>query len=266
MAVVEFELRGPVAWVTLNRPERKNTLTSESFNLLARAWHEVRVDPKVRVAVLTAAGSTDFCCGGDIDQLIAPRYAAESDHSDQAEAARSDGYRAALLLNEPLYKPIVAAVNGRALGGGTELLGATDVRIAAEDATFALPESKLGIVPGAGSMVRVARQIPYPHAMRLLLTGEQINAATALAWGLISEVVPAVELLVRAGQLAERIAANAPFAIQAIKRTVLETHTLAWEEAFNYEAAVTEAVGHTTDAREGPAAFLAKRTPQFTGC
>jgi enoyl-CoA hydratase len=263
MSVVEFEVRSHTAWITLNRPERKNTLIAESFSVLGDAWAEVRRDQAIRVAVLTAAGEDDFCCGGDIDELIAPRY----DHSDdpRADDARSDGYRRALLLDEPLDKPIIAAVNGRALGGGTELLGATDVRIASEHATFALPEVKLGIVPGAGSMVRLARQVPWAHAMRIMLTGDIIDAPTALSWGLISEIVPATRLRDRAEELAERIAANAPLAVQAVKRTARQTHTLPWDEAFELEYEATSAMSGTEDAAEGPAAFLEKRAPRFQG-
>ncbi|WP_214105652.1 enoyl-CoA hydratase/isomerase family protein [Acrocarpospora catenulata] len=260
METVRYERRGHVAWVTLNRPERKNTLVAESFRLLASAWDEVRTDPRIRVAVLTAAGTEDFCCGGDIGEYIAPRTGA-----DGGSAQAPPDYRAALLLDEPLYKPIIAAINGRALGGGTELLEATDVRIAAEHATFGLPEAKLGIVPGAGSMVRLTRQVPYAHAMRILLTGDHIDARTALDWGLISEIVPGGDLLARAAELAERIAANAPIAVQTIKRIALETHTQDWATAFEAEAAATAAVGETEDAKEGPAAFLARRRPEFKG-
>ena len=138
----------------------------------------------------------------------------------------------------------IAAINGPALGGGCELLQATDVRIAASHAQFGLPEPKVGIVPGGGSMVRLMRQIPYAHAMRLLLTGEPIDAQTALAWGLVSEVVAPHEL---------------------IARTALESHTESWSDAFTREAQESAKVMMTHDAREGPRAFKEKREPQFTG-
>lgn len=263
--IVKFEQRGHVAWVTLNRPERRNTLTARSFDLLGDAWDRVRADPEIRVAVLTATGDEDFCCGGDIDELIAPRYAAADDGPGTSEAITGDGYRRALILDEPLHKPIVAAVNGRALGGGSELLGATDVRIAAETASFGLPEVRLGIVPGAGSMVRLARQIPWAHAMHLMLTGSRIDAPTALSWGLISEIVPQDVLLGRAEELATQIAKNAPLAVQTVKRVAWETHTAQWQDAFDQEYAATSSLAGTADAAEGPTAFLQKRPPRFVG-
>jgi enoyl-CoA hydratase len=170
-----------------------------------------------------------------------------------------------MLKGEPLYKPVIAAINGRALGGGTELLQATDIRIAAEHAVFALPEPRVGVVPGAGSMVRLARQLPWAHAMKILLGGEPINAPEALAMGLVSEVVAADTLQARAQQYADNICGQAPLALQAIKRTALETHTLPWADAFKFEMEQAGMVMMSKDAREGPRAFKEKRTPQFTG-
>ncbi|MFM7786389.1 MAG: enoyl-CoA hydratase/isomerase family protein, partial [Gammaproteobacteria bacterium] len=170
-----------------------------------------------------------------------------------------------LLKGEPFLKPVVCAVNGRALGGGCELLQATDVRIAASHAEFGLPEPRMGIVPGGGSMVRLARQIPYAHAMRLLMSGEPIDAQTALGWGLVSEVVDASALAARAEAVALRIAANAPLALATIKRTVLESHTAGWRDTFDIEARAAAQVMMSKDAREGPRAFREKRPPVFTG-
>jgi enoyl-CoA hydratase len=261
MAVVEFEQRGPVAWVTLNRPERGNTLVAESFDLLAEAWDRIRIDESIRVAVLTATGTRDFCCGGDIGAFVSPR--SESDGAD-SDAASSRVARA-LLLDAPLPKPLIGAINGRALGGGTELLQATDIRIASSTATFGLPEPKLGIVPGAGSLVRLARQVPYAHAMHLLLTGDSVDAETALRWGLVSEVATPEHLLERAAAVAARVAANGPLALRRIKEVVHETHNMDWERAHAFEQKITESVLATSDAREGTSAFLEKRKPEFDG-
>ena len=159
----------------------------------------------------------------------------------------------------------VCAINGRALGGGTELVQATDIRIAAEHATFALPEPKVGIVPGAGSMVRLARQLPWAHAMRILLGGEPISAQEAQAMGLVSEVVPMAQLQERAQHYADNICRQAPLALQAIKRTALQTHTSPWEEAFRFEMEQAGSVMMSKDAREGPRAFKEKRQPDFKG-
>lgn len=264
MPVVEFEQRGHVAWVTINRPERANTLVVESFRLLTQAWAEVRENPDIRVAVLTGAGTKDFCCGGDLVEYI-PNGSKQADA--QHEAASYDGASPAdaLLINEPLYKPIVAAVNGRAYGGGVEILQATDVRIASEDAVFALSEPRWGIIPGAGSMVRLSRQIPWAHAMYTLLTAQAVDAEMALRFGLISEIVPASDVITRAEELAETIARNAPLSMQAIKRVAYETHTLPWDAAHAFEADNSRQVMESADAKEGPAAFAARRPAAFTG-
>ncbi|HMV71287.1 MAG TPA: enoyl-CoA hydratase-related protein [Pseudomonadales bacterium] len=267
MSDILYERRGAVAWITINRPQARNTLSPAAFVGLADAWQEVRSDTGVRAAVLTGAGERDFCCGGDLGSLI-PLWSGARKPQDAIEerllADPAIGDKM-LLKGEPLYKPVVAAVNGYALGGGCELLQATDVRVAASNARFGLPEPKVGVVPGGGSMVRLARQLPYAHAMHLLLTGEPIDATTALAWGLVSEVVAPHELLTRADALATRIAANAPLALAAIKRTVLESHTEAWYEAFTREAEESARIMMTRDAREGPRAFKERRQPQFTG-
>jgi enoyl-CoA hydratase len=267
MTDILFEQRGAVAWITINRPEARNTLSPAAFVALADTWQEVRENRDIRVAVLTGAGDRDFCCGGDLGGLIPLWTGARKPENAVEERLLADpaiGDRM-LLKGEPLYKPVIGAINGRALGGGCELLAATDVRIAASNAQFGLPEPRSGIVPGGGSMVRLARQIPYAHAMHLLMTGEPVDAATALAWGLISEVVAPHELRARAEALATRIAANAPLALAAIKRTVIDSHTESWNEAFTREAQESARVMMTRDAREGPRAFKEKRVPEFKG-
>jgi len=267
MSDILYEQRGAVAWITINRPEARNTLSPAAFVALADTWKEVRDNRDIRVAVLTGAGERDFCCGGDLSGLIPLWTGARKPENAVEERLLADpGIGDKMLLKgEALYKPVIGAINGRALGGGCELLQATDVRIASSNAQFGLPEPKVGIVPGGGSMVRLARQLPYAHAMRLLMTGEPIDAQTALAWGLISEVVAPHELVARAESLAARIAANAPLALAAIKRTVLETHTDGWNDAFTREAQESAKVMMTRDAREGPRAFREKREPEFRG-
>jgi len=262
-----FEIDGPVARLTINRPEAHNIMNAEVFVGLSEAWQRIREDEEIRVAVVGAAGKQDFCCGGDLSEVI-PLWTGAREPANEVErklVADPTLVDRALLKQEPLYKPVIAAVNGRALGGGCELLQATDVRIAAANASFGLPEPKSGIVPGGGSMVRLARQIPYAHAMRLLLSGDPVDAQTALAYGLVSEVVPAEELETRVDALAARIAANAPLALAAIKRVVLETHTLDWQEAFRCEMREAGGVMTSADAREGPRAFKEKRAPVFRG-
>jgi enoyl-CoA hydratase len=267
MSAVVLEKRGRQAWITLNRPEAKNTLNGDMFVELVDAWQEVRDDVGVRVAVLTGAGSEDFCAGGDLGSVIPLWTGAKQPETPVEERLVADPTipDRVMLKGEPLYKPVIAAVNGRALGGGTELLQATDIRIAADHATFALPEPRVGVVPGAGSMVRLARQLPWAHAMRILLGGEPVDAQQALAMGLVSEVVVGDELLARAAYYADNICRQAPLALQAIKRTALETHTLPWEDAFRYEMEQAGRVMMSRDAREGPRAFKEKRAPDFRG-
>ena len=267
MSAILFEKRGQQAWITLNRPQHKNLMNGDMFVQLADAWDEVREDDHIRVAVVTAAGEVDFCCGGDLGGLI-PLWTGARQPENEIEQRLLDDPMIAdriMLKGEPLYKPVVAAINGRALGGGTELLQATDIRIAADHAEFALPEPKAGVVPGAGSMVRLTRQLPYAHAMKILLGGEPISALEALAMGLVSEVLPLAALQERAQRVADNICTQAPLALQAIKRTALETHTLPWADAFKFEMEQAGMVMMSKDAREGPRAFKEKRVPDFKG-
>lgn len=267
MAAVLFEKRGHAAWLTINRPQARNTMNAEVFVLLAEAWEEVRVDRDIRVAVLTGAGQEDFCCGGDLGEMIPLWTRAKEPQNDIERRVLADTRIVArvMLQDRPMLKPVIGAFNGRALGGGCEIAQATDIRIAADHAVFGLPEPKQGLVPGAGSMVRLARQIGHANAMKMLLTAEPVTAHEAKEIGLISEVVPAGLLLERAEELADIVAANAPLALQAIKTTVHETHTLDWPEAFAVEAREAGAVMRSDDAREGPRAFKEKRPPRYKG-
>ena len=267
MSALIFEKRGQQAWITLNRPDHKNLMNGEMFVQLVDAWAEVRSDDTIRVAVLTGAGDEDFCCGGDLTNLIGLWTGSKQPQNEIDERLLADPMIAdkVMLKDEPIYKPIIAVINGRALGGGTELLQATDIRIAAEHATFALPEPRSGLVPGAGSMVRLTRQLPYAHAMKILLSGEPVSAQEALAMGLVSEVVAAERLQARAEELADNVCKQAPLALQAIKRTALITHTLPWADAFQFEMEQSATVMMSKDAREGPRAFKEKRVPDFKG-
>lgn len=267
MSDLLFEKRGSVAWLTINRPQAKNTLNAALFVGLAEAWLEVRDDPAIRCAVLTATGDVDFCCGGDLSGVI-PLWTGQKQPQNTIEeklVADPSIPDRVLLKNFDLYKPVISAINGRALGGGCELIQATDIRIAADHAVFGLPECKVGIVPGGGSMVRLTRQIPYTQAMKIMLTGEPIDAQTALSIGLVSDVVPASELQASAEAMAAKVVKNAPLSLQAIKKTALESHTLSWAEAFQLEANESAVVMMSRDAREGPRAFKEKRKPEFTG-
>lgn len=267
MDTIKFEKRGHQAWITLNRPEANNRINGTMFVELADAWREVRDDSNVRVAVLTAVGESDFCAGGDLSEVIPLWTGAKQAETPLEERLLSDPLIAdkIMLKEEPMYKPVISAINGRALGGGTEMVQATDIRIASETAQFGLPEPRVGVVPGAGSMVRLARQLPWAHAMRILLGGEPVTAQEALLMGLVSEVVAPDALAERAEHYADNICRQAPLALQAIKRTALETHTSPWADAFQFEMEQAGLVMMSKDAREGPRAFKEKRTPEFTG-
>jgi enoyl-CoA hydratase/carnithine racemase len=171
------------------------------------------------------------------------------------------------LLNRGLevWKPIIAAVNGYCLGGGMTLLLATDIRIAAEHATFGVSEVKRGIIPGNGGTQRILDQLPYAIAMEMLLTGDAIDAASAARFGLINKVVPKDQLMASARDMAKRIAANAPLAVQAAKELAVRSREMDRTTGFRFEALINRMLQFTEDAKEGPAAFAAKRPPDFKG-
>lgn len=256
------ERDGPILVLTMNRPERRNALNLEMIALLAEAWDEVDADDSIRVAVLTGAGDA-YCVGGDLsDGWMVKRSA---DAMPAAPRVDRSVIGKGLLLTHSLSKPLVAAVNGACLGGGCEMLQQTDIRVAEEQATFGLPEVQRGLVPGAGSMVRLKRQIPYTKAMEMILTGDPLTAAEAYHFGLVGHVVPTGEAMTKARSLAERVAANAPLSVRNAKAALVQTGWLPEHEARVIEARLTAEVIASSDAREGLAAFTEKRPPRFTG-
>ena len=253
-----LERRGPVLVVTLNRPSAKNALTPPMMAIMREAWDLVDTDPEIRVCVLTGAGGA-FCAGADLKAMAAAP-------PGESFAAGSDVTRIdALLKGRRLTKPLIAAVEGVAIAGGTEILQGTDIRVAGQSARFGVAEVRWGLFPLGGSAVRLTRQLPYTLAADLLLTGRHISADEALAMGLIGYVVPDGSALTKALEIAEVIAANGPLAVQAILRTIRETEGMAENDAFAIEAKLGTAVFATEDAKEGPQAFLAKRRPEFHG-
>ena len=251
------EQRGPILIVTMNRPRVRNALSPEMLAIMREAWDRVDADPAIRVAVLTGAGGS-FCAGADLKAMTQSH---PGDTVNGADLSRID----ALLKGRRLTKPLVAAVEGPAVAGGTEILQATDVRVAAESARFAVSEARWGLFPLGGSAVRLVRQIPYTIAAEMLLTGRQLSAAEAKEAGLIGHVVPDGQALAKALELAGAIAANGPVAVQAILRTIRETEGMAENDAFAVESRIGTAVFRSDDAKEGPRAFIEKRTPQFQG-
>lgn len=256
-----------VAVLTLNRPARHNAISPQMMVLLAEAWLDFRDDPAMRVAILTGAGREAFCVGGDLE-LLMPLFTGArqpADEWDRRLLAGLDKVPIALLKPFALYKPIVAAVNGMALAGGCEILQATDIRVASRTARFGLSEAKRGLVPGGGSMVRLARQIPHCKAMEILLLGDAIAAEEAWRIGLVNELAEPDAVLPRAEEIARRLARNGPLALRKIKEAVLRSSGLPLEEAYAVENQCSAEVMRSQDAREGPRAFMERREPVFRG-
>ncbi|GAA5164157.1 MULTISPECIES: crotonase/enoyl-CoA hydratase family protein [Amycolatopsis] len=253
------EQRAHTLVVTLNRPEARNAITGEMMEILVSAWDRVDQDRSIRCCVLTGAGGA-FCAGADLKSM-ARNSPADSYERGTFDPGRIEG----LLKGRRLTKPLIAAVEGPAIAGGTEILLATDIRIAGESARFGVSEARWGLFPMGGSAVRLPRQIPYTLAAEMLLTGRHLTAAEALAAGLIGRVVPDGTALDVALGVAERIAENGPLAVEAILRTMRDTEGMHEEEAFKLEAQYGLKVFQSADAKEGPRAFAEKRKPRFEG-
>lgn len=253
-----FERRGQTAVVTMNRPEAKNALSLPMLVGMADAWVEIDGDDEIRCAVLTGAGGT-FCAGMDLKAMGGP----EADKYQHRMAEDPDLHWKALLRHYQLKKPLIAAVEGWAVAGGTEILQATDIRVAGRGAKFGVFEARRGLFPVGGSTVRLRRQIPYTMAMDLLLTAREVSADEALAMGLIGRVVPDGTALDAALGIAEVICANGPLAVEAIKRSVRETEGMSEEEGLARELEIGWPIFATEDAKEGQKAFAEKRPPEF---
>jgi enoyl-CoA hydratase len=261
------DVRDGVMTLTMNRPEARNALSPQMLVRLATAWYEFRDTRDLRVAILTGAGDEDFCAGGDL-KLTMPLVTGArqpEDEWDHRLLANLTQFTDAILRGFELYKPVIAAVNGNALGGGTEMTNACDLRVASEHAVFGTPEAKVGLIPGGGSISRLPRQVPYAKAMEILMLGESFSAEEARAMGLINYVVPHRELLTKAREVAQRLADNGPLAVRKIKEGVVRTSGLPLDQALKIEDEVSMAVLTSRDAREGPRAFKEKRKPKFTG-
>jgi enoyl-CoA hydratase len=246
-----------VAIVTLNRPKVLNALNTQTLDELRRTILALKHDAAVRVVILTGAGEKSFVAGADINEL-----AVQSPTSGREHAIRGQHV---LDLVEQLGKPVIAAINGYALGGGCELAMACTIRIAADTARLGQPEINLGLIPGYAGTQRLARIVGKGRALELLLTGEQISAEEALRLGLVNRVVPAAELMTEAKKLAAALAAKAPIAIRYILEAVNKGLEMPLSQAQTFEATLFGLVASTDDMREGTAAFLEKRKPAFKG-
>jgi len=259
---VRYELIGHVARVTLNRPEVLNAMDLRMHEELALVWDEVERDERVRVVVLTGAGTRAFSVGQDLKER------ARLDRG--GAAATSFGSRGLpgwprLTERFSLSKPVLAAVRGYALGGGFELALACDLIVAGASAVFALPEARLGLIPGAGGAFRLARQLPLKAAMGYLLTGRRMTAAQALGFGLVNEVVPDEQLEECVTQWTDDLLRSAPLSVRALKEAVMRSVDVPLEEAFTLPYRWERERQASQDAIEGPRAFAEKREPVWRG-
>jgi enoyl-CoA hydratase len=252
-----FEKKGPIAYVAINRPKVLNALNSATMGELRTVFTQLKDDREVRVVILTGAGEKSFVAGADIGELQKnnPVEAKEYTHRGQA----------VLDLIENLGKPVIACINGFALGGGCEIAMACTMRLASENAKLGQPEVKLGIIPGYGGTQRLPRLVGKGLAMQLLLTGEMISAQEAHRIGLVNEVVPADQLISRAEAIAQAIIKNAPLAIQYCLEAVNHGMEMTLPEGLFLEASLFAVCCATEDKKEGTSAFLEKRAANFTG-
>jgi enoyl-CoA hydratase len=254
---VLYEKKGPIAYVTVNRPKALNSLNQQTWMDLRTAFEEARDDAAARGVILTGSGDKSFIAGADIGELA---------HVTAVEAEGSSGFgQEVLSLIENLGKPVVAAVNGFALGGGCETAMACTIRVAAENAKFGQPEVKLGLIPGGGGTQRLPRLVGKGRALQIILTGEFITAQEAYRIGLVNEVVPAAELITRAEGILKQIFSNAPIAVKYSLEAVNKGLETSMAEGLSLEASYFGLCAGTEDKKEGTQAFLQKRAPQFQG-
>jgi enoyl-CoA hydratase len=257
LANVLYETKGAIAYVTINRPKVLNALNSPTWRDLRTAFEDARDDAAVRGVILTGAGDKAFIAGADISEL-ADATAIDAERSSRIGQEVLD-------LIESFGKPVIAAINGFALGGGCETAMACTIRIAAEHAKFGQPEVKLGLLPGGGGTQRLPRLVGRGRALQLILSGGMISAQEAWRIGLVNEVVPAAGLIPRAEAILKEIAANAPIAIKHSLEAVNKGMDTSQSEGFALEASFFGLCAGTEDKKEGTTAFLEKRAPQFHG-
>jgi enoyl-CoA hydratase/carnithine racemase len=254
---VRYEKKGSIAYVTIDRPKVLNALNTPTWTDLHTAFEDVKKDASVRGVILTGAGDKAFIAGADISEL------ANVDAYDAEESSRFG--QGVLDLIENLGKPVIAAINGFALGGGCETAMACTIRIAVEHARFGQPEVKLGLLPGGGGTQRLPRLVGKGRALQLILTGETISAQEAYRIGLVNEVVPAADLIARAETILKQILANAPIALKFSLEAVNKGLETAQTEGLALEASYFGICAATEDKKEGTSAFLEKRAPKFQG-
>ncbi len=256
---VLFELIDHVAIMTLNRPEVRNAMNRELREALMEGLRRIREEDEIRVAILTGAGRT-FSAGADLKERAQVGRAEDANAASVIEAGRMPGF-----ARLPMEKPLIAAIDGYCLAAGFELALICDMRICTPEARFGLPEIVRGFFPGGGGPQRLIRAIPQAVAMELILTGDPIDAASALRVGLVSRVVPEPKLLPTARQIAQRIAGHAPLAVKAVKEVTQAALDETLEQSLRLGSALRWIIGQTEDAREGPRAFAERRAPRYQG-
>jgi enoyl-CoA hydratase len=252
-----FEKKGAIAYVTVNRPKVLNALNMATMEELRTAFHAIKADKEVRVVIFTGAGEKAFIAGADIGELAKHDAIQGKEYTHRGQSV--------LNLIENLGKPVIACINGFALGGGCEMAMACTMRLASDNAKLGQPEVKLGIIPGYGGTQRLARLVGKGIAQQLVLTGEMITAAEAHRIGLVNEVVPQSELIARAEAIAQKIIANAPLAVQYAMEAINKGMEMTLQEGLAFEASLFGVCCATEDKNEGTKAFLEKRQAQFQG-
>jgi len=254
---ITYEKMGALAYVTVNRPKVLNALNMATMEELRTAFHAIKSDAEVRVVILTGAGEKAFVAGAEIGELANHDAVSGKEYTHKGQNV--------LNLIENLGKPVIACINGFALGGGCELAMACTMRLVSENAKLGQPEVKLGIIPGYGGTQRLSRLVGKGIAMQLLLSGEMISAQEAYRIGLVNEVVPQPELIARAEAIAHKIIANAPLAVQYAMEAVHKGMEMTLQEGLYLEATLFGVCCATEDKKEGTTAFLEKRPANFKG-
>ena len=260
---IQFDVEGPVALLTIDRPEVHNALDFETSDALVAAWERFRDDDQVWVAILTGAGDRSFCAGADL-RGVGDFYKSLTSAQRLRRSELTPGL-GGITKNLSIDKPIIAAIGGHCLAGGLEIALACDLRIASENASFGLPEVTRGIIPGAGGTQRLPRLIGPERALDLIMTGRRIDAREAERIGIVGRVVAADQLQEEAMKTAQMISQNGPLAVRAAKAAVWRGLDMPLAEGLRVEQLIAEPVRQSEDAQEGPRAFLEKRKPEFKG-
>ncbi len=259
MSVVIYEKKDKIGYITLNRPEAMNAISSEVLNELTKAWIDVRDDPGIWVAIVTGAGERAFSAGADLKEIAKWQLEAEK----EGRPMRPTWPETIPMRGLEVWKPFIAAINGIATGGGLELAMTCDLRIAADTARLGLMEVKQSLIPGWGGTQRLPRLVPFGKALEILLTGDFIDAQEALRIGLVNKVVPLAELMPTATDLANHLCENGPLAIRAAKEAAYRGVRTTLDEGLRLEGLIIGNLFQSEDVKEGPRAFAEKRKPAY---